>query len=119
MLYENGTHPRAGRYQFLWSVCIASSLDHPVCSVCVCVCVWGRWGWGGGGGGGGYICEQGRGTEVRDITFHLPYSLVVIMHMMSGDQWHLRKTNWCGEATDILDDEVTRLIRVLSVVAPA
>jgi len=28
---------------------------------------------------------------------------------MSGDQWHLRKTNWCGEAAEILDDEVTRL----------
>ena len=21
-----------------------------------------------------------------------------------GDEWHLRKTNWCGEAAGVLDD---------------
>ena len=25
---------------------------------------------------------------------------------MSGDAWHLRRTNWCGEAAETLDDEV-------------
>ena len=25
----------------------------------------------------------------------------------AGDEWHLRRTNWCGEAAEILDDEVT------------
>ena len=53
MLYENGTHPRAGRYQFLWSVCIASSRPASVQCVCVCVCVCGGGGGGGGGGGEG------------------------------------------------------------------
>ena len=25
-----------------------------------------------------------------------------------GDDWHLRKTNWCGEEAEILEDEVRR-----------
>ena len=28
------------------------------------------------------------------------------IHIAVGDEWHLRKTNWCGEAAEILDDEV-------------
>ena len=24
--------------------------------------------------------------------------------MFAGDQWHLRKTNWCGESGEVIDD---------------
>ena len=30
-----------------------------------------------------------------------------------GEEWHLRKTNWCGEAADILDDEVYNALLLL------
>ena len=26
------------------------------------------------------------------------------LYAISGDAWHLRKTNWCGEEADLLDD---------------
>ena len=26
---------------------------------------------------------------------------------LTGDCWHLRKTNWCGEEADVLEDEVS------------
>ena len=32
--------------------------------------------------------------------------LCVTIHGLLGTQWHLHKTNWCGEATDVLEDEV-------------
>jgi ubiquitin carboxyl-terminal hydrolase 40 len=28
---------------------------------------------------------------------------------LQGNQWHLRRTNWCGEATDVLDNETSVL----------
>jgi len=28
----------------------------------------------------------------------------VTCQLSSGDEWHLRQTNWCREAADILDD---------------
>ena len=33
--------------------------------------------------------------------------MLVMLRNCTGDDWHLRRTNWCGEAAEILDDEVT------------
>ena len=39
--------------------------------------------------------------------------IIIIMYLHCvGDEWHLRKTNWCGEAADILDSEVRGTITV-------
>lgn len=38
------------------------------------------------------------------ISVILNITACVLAHV--GDEWHLRKTNWCGEAADILDNEV-------------
>ena len=34
-------------------------------------------------------------------------ALTHIIHVCTGDQWHLRRTNWCREAVEVLEDEVS------------
>ena len=49
-------------------------------------------------------------TSTCNLALFIAQLEVVIHHfwLMSpaGEEWHLRKTNWCGEASDLLDDEV-------------
>jgi len=37
-----------------------------------------------------------------------PVDVIVFLFHCLGDGWHLRKTNWCGEEAEILEDEVRR-----------
>ena len=37
--------------------------------------------------------------------------MVVGMSGVTGDQWHLRKTNWCGESTEFLQDTVREMLQ--------
>ena len=30
----------------------------------------------------------------------------VVLCNIIGEQWHLQRTNWCGEVADVLEDEV-------------
>ena len=46
---------------------------------------------------------------VIPIMHVVSYMSVCLMHthICTGDQWHLRRTNWCREAVEVLEDEVS------------
>ncbi|CAI8039773.1 Ubiquitin carboxyl-terminal hydrolase 40 [Geodia barretti] len=60
-------------------------------------------------------CRLSSGTKEWEVTVDEGATvaeccqLVVLSAGLQGNQWHLRRTNWCGEATEVLDDETSVL----------
>lgn len=40
------------------------------------------------------------------INIFMALDVVIFFSLLLGLEWHLRKTNWCGEMGEVLDDEV-------------
>ena len=49
-------------------------------------------------------------VDIENLTMFFFSIHKELSNIAVGKQWHLRRTNWCGEAADVLDDDVRELL---------